>query len=316
MYDNRMAQIQKYWRANWDIIPLHAVGGNRSGKEPFGNHWQKRAWVGSELATFFWQHKRMNVGIRHGAPSKLCTIGIDFDGTEFMTYSNLLSQLHHHHYEELIDIFEQSALMQSSPDHHHLLVSIDKPIRKIIINYADGDKLEILGQGNQTVLPPSVCSKPEVYYNFERYWIDGRDTILHLSNKALEKFIKWVYNLCPSLPQEASQKFRLPQVKPKYTAKFYTGAVVMKDTSQFVETFFQALDFSGQGDHSFNEQFFAIILYLVSWNIHEPQIRAILDALIAKVNPIKDPHEVLDRVLRRGYHSKQKIKNLIRGYTI
>ena len=200
--------LSYYVAQDWDVIPLHSEGtpryvkdkhthqwiqkGAHSGKEPRGRKWQKKYW-GLDLMEDL---KYENFGLRHCNPvsDKLPTIGIDFDGSLFMTYEhilNLLRQCTEPWVKGFLGVYTKSALMQSSPTHKHLLFSLNRKIRKIKI-FHHFEELEILGLGEQSAIPPSICSKPGGYTRFQRYWIEDRKTIEPISWEVLAQFLKWL----------------------------------------------------------------------------------------------------------------------------
>ncbi|MHA1583842.1 MAG: bifunctional DNA primase/polymerase [Promethearchaeota archaeon] len=337
--DNRMAQLGQYWKKGWDIIPLYSIINKkkfvRQGKEPYGKNWQKYQWIETEIVKILYNNPKFNVGIRHCSPdhSKMKTIGIDFDGRKRMIYTWIIEKLRLipdcSWRNNVLDVFEHTALMQSSPEHTHLIVSIDSSIKKQFIK-GFGEQIEILGVGNQSVIPPSRCSKGKIYTNFQRHWIDNRDRILHLSNEDLEKFIIWGKSLDPNqtTPKRTHDKkknkigkSRVKQTRNNYRPFKYLGynTITGELKEKWIDTVLRLklFDGCGAGERTYFNEIRALIYQLIDLQVPHNQINEIVLKIADDVNSLKTPDEWLaiidDLVHKACFHSRTQLAKLIGG---
>lgn len=313
-----MTEARRTWRAQWDIIPLWKINDryHAHGKRPYGKGWQQEVWSGKSIARAL-GNGRYNLGIRHGSPiaGKLCTVGIDFDGDHFCTYGNMVKLIRQKTFpwmEEFLGIFETTALMQSSPGHQHMLLAIDTPIRKTFIHYKE-EMIEVLGQGNQSVIPPSVCRKPEVYPAFERYWIQGRETIQHCPNALLQEFIEWAQAFDPinaevtvlGTPNKVT--FRKYEKKICDLAEIRSrNSVKLTRTRQkrlVTQLFDLGILYEKPGLRGYNKELWEILIYLNTLKYTIQSIKGIMELIYKRIHPKNHYHDMMFRILTINYFS-------------
>ena len=253
--------IQEYLQANWDIIPLqpnkkkkYQKEGVYSGKEPKFQGWQNKIWNNTSILQHFKKYPKDNIGLRHSSTSKLCTIGIDFDGSTLTTYENILSKFKKitdsPFRKRVVEVLETTALMQSSKNHKHMIIAIENPIDEKIVYGDKPEELEVLGKG-QSVLPPSICSKFDkkgdvIYEDFQRHWIDNRSEIKQLSNEDLNSFLEWIGTTIA--------KRHIPNTnKPKETLQIQEPIITGKPKKKMRRGFQELWDGTRIIPHKFDE---------------------------------------------------------------
>jgi hypothetical protein len=144
--------IKKYWELGWNVIPLR-------GKQPFTAEWQSRPFSREELLRLVEEGRVLNVGVTTGALSGI--IAVDVDQPEVIGFTA----------EPAI---RRGALAHSTSKAPRLIFRSSSPevlgfSRKVTLTSEEYERLtgkkaekekvtliEILGEGRQFVVPPSI----------------------------------------------------------------------------------------------------------------------------------------------------------------
>jgi hypothetical protein len=183
-------------RSDWRFVKVRKDDGTAKSKAPFENMWETKPYTREQINEW-----RGNIGLMLGNHSNN-TISLDFDGDGFMDYFIAFCEDKMLENNCIGDIFTalekitKSTRFQSSPNRGQILLSAQPNIRKrkFLITKGEfkdnGAMLEILANGQQTVIPPSICSGKN-YQHFQREWIIEPSELQEITPEELLAFYEF-----------------------------------------------------------------------------------------------------------------------------
>jgi|Deesub1362A_J573_1020465.scaffolds.fasta_scaffold02465_2 uncharacterized protein (DUF927 family) len=170
--------IKKYWELGWNVIPLR-------GKQPFTAEWQTRPFPREELLRLVEEGRVLNVGVTTGALSGV--IAVDVDQPEVIGF-------------DAEPAIRRGALAHSTSKAPRLIFRSSSPevlgfSRKVTLTREEWERLtgkkaekekvtliEILGEGRQFVVPPSIHPRTLKPYEWLTPLPEKSEDILEVSS--------------------------------------------------------------------------------------------------------------------------------------
>ena len=291
-------------------------------KHPIGFSWQtktsttfpkgvpKKVNVGLQLGknsgnTYSWDWDGKNFGMAMMRAMKVCIDDPDFDEDK--------------RGKELTEIFEimlTTTRFKSSPSRYqHLTIIENDSLAKLKIKAtkgsATGMELELLANGQQTVIPPSICSKTGVYKSFKREWEILPCEIKTLTNYQFYLFWEW---LKEQLTEPAVKKTFAPKVESFRT--FSPISDELKDNLVFHLANSPMFKKSEDKDHTYHDELFNLSRYMYSYTMGESDCADIISGICELVRTAedKDPSVIVHEAYSKGYRITYKDKSYIRGF--
>lgn len=193
-------------REDWLFCKVHADDGTNTSKRPVGAEWQHTPFRWDLVQPPFWTG---NIGLLLGDVSNN-TLSLDFDGKGFghiffqLVEEELATAIEGSQGWILLNKLKRTTRFTTSPERMQLLIRVEKEgISKSTIYYSKGEykalgwMLEILANGQQTVIPPSTCSKVTkkgevIYQHFQRQWTIGPDELQTFTEEEFNVFKTWL----------------------------------------------------------------------------------------------------------------------------
>jgi hypothetical protein len=290
-------------RDDWRYVKVRKDDGTAKSKAPFESMWETKPYTREQITEW-----RGNIGLMLGNHSNN-TISLDFDGDGFMDYflafcedkmldSSCVGDIY-----LALEKIVKSTRFQSSPSRGQILISAQPNMRKrkFLITKGDfkdnGAMLEILANGQQTVIPPSICSGKS-YQHFQREWIIKPSELQEITEQEWTAFCEFCeYNFVEQQMYQTSVIYNDPVFVPN--AEKFTGLLEIIEKSGL---------FCNGNRHNFTLQFCA---FAQKYALTELSVKDLIKKLIeTHGGDEQDLMKVIEDSYRIRYHPMKLIDAL------